>query len=154
MPRRYRTKEMILKQSDDGYGYLQVRLTKKSVLTTFKVHRLVAKTFVENPYNYNIVDHINGDRTDNSDKNLRWVESCKENVNNPITYERIKKAIVHRAARQVQQILDGQVVAEYESAAEAARALNICDVPIRKCCIGTETTYKGFTWRYKEKEAS
>jgi hypothetical protein len=49
--------------------YLRVTIGKKHYL----VHRLVAKTFLQNPKLYAEVDHINRDKTDNSAKNLRWV---------------------------------------------------------------------------------
>lgn len=49
-------------------GYLTVHFTEKPLY----VHRLVAETFLENPYNKPTVDHINRIRTDNCVRNLRW----------------------------------------------------------------------------------
>ena len=45
------------------------------------VHRLVAETFIDNPDNLPMVDHIDGDRANNKVENLRWV-SAKENASN------------------------------------------------------------------------
>lgn len=45
------------------------------------VHQLVAKAFIENPNNYVMVDHIDGNRLNNNVENLRWV-SARENANN------------------------------------------------------------------------
>jgi hypothetical protein len=37
-----------------------------------KVHRLVADAFIENPFGYEEVNHINRDRGDNRPYNLEW----------------------------------------------------------------------------------
>jgi len=55
--------------SDNGNGYFQRRIGCQ----TFKVHDLIAMAFLgKKPKNYD-VDHINGDRLDNSPANLRYV---------------------------------------------------------------------------------
>ena len=59
--------------------------------TQFRVSRLVAMAFIPNPENKPHVDHINGVRNDNRASNLRWA-SAKENMNNPITIERLRKS--------------------------------------------------------------
>lgn len=70
--------ETILKGQDVWNGYLRVTLSKKGRTKLFAVHRLVAQTFLENPKNLPVVNHINGDRTDNRIENLEWV-TFKEN---------------------------------------------------------------------------
>jgi hypothetical protein len=47
----------------------------------YYVHRLVAETFIPNPYGLLEVDHINRDKTDNQVSNLRWV-TRKDNMKN------------------------------------------------------------------------
>lgn len=49
--------------------------------TQFKTHRLVAKTFLPNPNNLPVVDHIDRNKLNNSVLNLRWA-SYSENVKN------------------------------------------------------------------------
>lgn len=38
----------------------------------FKVHRIVAKTFIPNPFNYSVINHKNGIKSDNRVANLEW----------------------------------------------------------------------------------
>lgn len=48
------------------YGYMRIMVNRK----TYSVHRLVAETFIPNPDNKPMVNHINGDRKDNRVENL------------------------------------------------------------------------------------
>lgn len=53
----------------DKRGYPRVSLGGSARL----LHRLIAETFISNPHGYPCVDHINGNPSDFSLKNLRWV---------------------------------------------------------------------------------
>jgi len=66
-------KEKILKPSIDSNGYLKVGLCKNNKQKKFRIHRLIAIHFIENPEDYKCVNHINGNRSDNSIVNLRWI---------------------------------------------------------------------------------
>jgi len=70
-----------LKPVDNGYGYLRVDLCKDGEVKGKKIHRLVAETFLEADDKRNEVDHIDGDRTNNNVKNLRWVTSSENKHN-------------------------------------------------------------------------
>jgi hypothetical protein len=63
----------------DRAGYLIVSLSKESKVRSHKVHRLVAQTFLDNPENKSMVDHIDEDKTNNRVDNLRWCTG-KENT--------------------------------------------------------------------------
>ena len=78
----YDEPQRILKQSDDGNGYLKVNLQKGDKRRCIKVHRLVAEAFIDNPNGYDTVDHIVSGpdgKLDNSVNNLRWI-SRRENI--------------------------------------------------------------------------
>jgi hypothetical protein len=66
-----------LTQSDDTYGYNTVNMSDR----TYKVHRIIASTFLDNPLNHPHVDHLNRNRKDNRLCNLRFA-SLSENQNN------------------------------------------------------------------------
>lgn len=58
-----------LKQTPGNHGYLTVYVDGKNRL----VHRLVAETFIENPLNKPCVNHIDGNKQNNSIDNLEFV---------------------------------------------------------------------------------
>jgi hypothetical protein len=61
-------------------GYYQVSLyTGYKSFKTKKLHRLVAEAFIHNPHNLSTVNHINGDKSDNSVGNLEWLSPADNN---------------------------------------------------------------------------
>lgn len=65
----------ILKYEFDKYGYPVVTLSSEGRTKTYKIHRLVANAFVDNPHNLPQIDHINAKKYDNRPQNLRWCTS-------------------------------------------------------------------------------
>jgi len=45
------------------------------------LHRLLAQAFLENPNNYNQIDHIDNNTRNNNLDNLRWCNSSQNNTN-------------------------------------------------------------------------
>ena len=67
-----KTKEKILKSSYDKDGYLKITITNNWKHKTHKIHRLVAEAFIPNPDNKPTINHIDGNKLNNSIDNLEW----------------------------------------------------------------------------------
>lgn len=68
-----------LTQNISNKGYHRVSLNKDKYRREYAVHRLVAMSFIPNPLNKPQVNHIDGNKSNNSLSNLEWVTGS-ENV--------------------------------------------------------------------------
>lgn len=63
---------ILKKLNGSDTGHSQVILHKEGKAYVRAVHRLVAAAFLPNPCNYSVVNHIDGDPTNDSVENLEW----------------------------------------------------------------------------------
>lgn len=68
-------------------NYNQITLCKEKKTKVFKLHRLLAIHFIDNPENLPIVDHIDGDCQNNDLENLRWSSYELNSRNSRNVYE-------------------------------------------------------------------
>lgn len=73
----FNRKEKILKTYTDYKWYDSIWLYKNWLFKKYKIHRLVAKAFIPNPYNKSEVNHINHIRNDNRMENLEWCTTAE-----------------------------------------------------------------------------
>lgn len=73
------TKEKIKACTNNGLGYLQVKLEVDGVSKSRYVHRLVAEAFIPKIHEDFEVDHLDCDKSNNAISNLAWV-SRKDNM--------------------------------------------------------------------------
>lgn len=88
--------QTILKSTPNKKGYDRVYLSVKSKKYTKSIHRLVALTFIENPFNKETVNHINLNKKDNRVTNLEWMtnkENMRHAFDNGVYKERDKYTI-------------------------------------------------------------
>ena len=146
--------EKILKAGNNSDGYLQVILCKDGKDKSYRVHRLVAEAFLENPNNLPEVNHISEDKTDNRVSNLEWVTS-KYNVNYGTRNKRAAEANTNNPKLSKPVICIDKVsglIVEFSSISEATRQTGTNQGNIAKCCKGKLKSAGGFYWMYAEGE--
>lgn len=135
-------RQKYLKPRKDAYGYLLINLSKNGKRETYKIHRLVAIGYIDNPENKPQVNHLNECKTDNRVENLEWV-TPKENINYGAHTER--SAEKHRKPVYCEEL--NRV---FKSQSEAAKELGLGVGNINNCCRGRNKTCGGYHWRYAE----
>lgn len=121
-------------------GYLTVVLAKNGEHTTCYLHRLVARAFCSGYMPGMVVNHINEVKTDNRAYNLEW---CTKSYNNLYADKPL------RSAKPIYQTgIDGEVIAKWASAREAAQKLGIEFKNISACCLGKRRNAGGYGWRF------
>lgn len=71
----------IKKPGIDKDTYLYVNLYKEGKAKYFRIHRLVALHFIENPENKPQVDHMDNNKQNNCIENLRWCDQRENEYN-------------------------------------------------------------------------
>lgn len=133
-------KEKILKTGKTKDGYLQVGLHKEGKRKKCYVHRLVAQAFIENPNNFNEVNHIDENKENNISTNLEWCTG-KSNCNHGSRNEKIRVALSKRVKCKETGII-------YASTHQAQRKTGVSQGNISSCCNGRYKTAGGYHWQY------
>lgn len=82
-----RSIKKILKPNLTKKGYYHVTLYNNGIPKTFRLHRIVAQHFIENPQNKLEVNHIDGNKINNMVNNLEWntrVENNRHAIDNKL----------------------------------------------------------------------
>lgn len=150
----------LLKQQTNTYGYKHIRLSIEGRVTTCLIHRLVAITFIPNPQGKPCVDHIDGDKTNNSVENLRWV-TVIENNNNPITRQRVgeskkgdkctfygKRGKDCPHSKPLFQFKNGELIGYYDCIDEVCKKYGYNHSLITRCCKHEVPIAYGYEWEY------
>lgn len=84
-------KGRMLRTNINARGYIYCNISTKNIITKVKIHRLVAKAFIDNPLDKETVNHIDGNKLNNRYSNLEWL-TRKENIQHYFT-NRNKKSV-------------------------------------------------------------
>lgn len=86
-----------LKPQIDKKGYLKIILEQNTNRKrSTSVHRLVAETYIPNPNNYDTVNHINEDKTDNRVENLEWLSNADN-----VVYSKAKTRLIKTPSGEI-----------------------------------------------------
>lgn len=157
-PRYKNIHDRILRPGKNSNNYYVVVLYKDKQKKTKKVHILVAKAFISNPYGRTIVDHyypVEKDYCNNCLYNLRWC-TIKENVEHSIELGRNSKPPIykktsrnHHSSKPVIQFDKlGNFIKQWYCPADVERELGYSRHAIYDCCNGKTKTSNGFVWVY------
>lgn len=118
----------------DKNGYEYIILWNKNIQIKYLIHRLVAIAFVDNPNpkEFNVVNRINENKTDNRAENLEW---CNSNYNN--TYSKGYK---------IKRIdLSNGNISVFNSERKAGEAIGKSGTFIRRALLNN-TVYNNYKW--------
>ena len=145
----------LISQWLDKDGYLMATLSGK----LYRVHRLIAITFINNPKNLPVVNHKNFNKSDNHVANLEWV-TYSENSKHSFTGNHRGKTIKDwvkkvqflgaeaSKTKVAQYDLQNNLLNVYNSQREASEKTGTCRSSITQCVNGKRKTAGGYKWKY------
>ena len=107
------------------------------------VHRLVAETWIPNPNHYEQVNHIDGNKDNNSVENLEWV-TRSQNICHAF------RTGLNKGRRKGTPIRIPETGEVFESQHECARRIGGSQAHIWECLAGRRSTYRGYHFEYVE----
>jgi len=136
-------KERFLKVRIGKDGYYYVTLNKKGKKKSFKIHRLVAKTFISNPNNLPCVNHKDENKLNNCVDNLEW---CTWQYNSNYGTAKIRWANKNKR-RVACYTLSGEFVKEYDGIIDSERD-GFKHSTVSAVCKGKRNQHHGYKFAY------
>lgn len=155
----------ILRKSKDKNGYIRMTLSKNGIRKKYSLHRLLALAFIKNANNKTCINHIDGDKLNNSLTNLEWV-SRSENTKHALcvlnkkfglkgelgTNWYIKKGVKAPACKTVLMLdKSNNIIQEFQSVTDAGKFLNKSTAQITHYLKGIRNN-RFYNFKYKKQE--
>lgn len=123
-----------------GYIEYELYIDKNGVFLLG--HRIVAQTFLPNPNNFSQVNHIDGNKENNSVSNLEW---CDASYNNKHAWDTNLNNDKNVAIEVIQCDMSGKELKRFHSIAQAKQETGICKV--REAAFGSRKSAGGYIWK-------
>lgn len=143
-----------LKHSKNRNGYSIVGLNHNWIRKTHYVHRLVALHFIPNTLSLRTINHIDGNKNNNSVSNLEWC-SYQDNIRHAYKVLWRRSSMFGRvwwnsplAKRVWQYSLDWILINEFECTKDIEKTLWYFATNIACACRGKQKTSNGYIWKY------
>lgn len=135
----------------NGNGYKIVSLNFNGSSKNQYIHKLVAKSFIDNPNDYPIINHKDENKSNNNISNLEWC-TYKYNNNYGTVKQRLSEKLKNNKKTSKPVIAyyknTNEFYKEFPSISEAARQLNCAVQNICDALHGKQPTVKGYIWKY------
>ncbi len=126
-------------------GYLRVGLDKK----LYRIHRLVAENFLENPNGLQQINHIDGNKENNKAENLEWCTASQNIIHAQKTgLKKVNYDGIKNPKPVIQMSLDGNMIRIFESTMDVQRELGFDASNISKACRNVQKSSYGYKWQY------
>lgn len=131
------------------HGYAIVHLKHGTKFGNFKVHRIIAETFIPNPDNLPFINHKDENKLNNNVSNLEWCTS-KYNANYGTRNERISKANSQKNvwSKAVIKIDADGTKTFYPSQIAAAKANGVHQGDVSNCCHKRQKAINGIKFEF------
>lgn len=134
-------------------GYLAVSLSKQGNVEKFTVHSLVAEHFCHKPSDAECVNHIDGNRQNNSAENLEWTTYAWNNKHAygelgrkaPRTAEAGKGHASYKGAIEGTCIETGRKIVMHGRKNILEHGFS--SQSVYACCLGKMQSHRGFTFK-------
>ena len=144
-------KERPLKQVVcSGTGYKLVTLVKVgNIRKNKRIHRLMMEAYVPNPQGKAHVNHIDGNKLNNSLSNLEW-STCAENSQHAMDTG-LSEAVLKVTRKPIEMYAKDKVtlIKVFDSLHDAHRETGTAVQNIGKVAMGKRHTAGGYHWKYK-----
>ena len=142
---RSKKKNLILTSRINDAGYEDVKIWDENNKhhKHLRIHREVAKAFIDNPDNKKEVNHIDGNKLNNDVRNLEWCtrsENAKHAIETGL-FVPYKLPPYKKEGAKVRIVETGE---EFESLTDCANHVGGQKSGISACLLGKKKTHKGY----------